>query len=212
MSLAHALSLLAPPLCWSCGAPAPEHDPLCRDCRRSLRWLGSRPFVLDGLITWAPIAYEGPARALVRALKFRGAVGVADAMAAQIAANAQPALLRDATLVPMPLHRARARRRGFNQAERIASALAARRDLELADCLVREGSRATQVGRDRAERITGIEGAIAVRRGAALPRTPIVLVDDVTTTGATLAACARVLRGRGASVHAAIAYARTPAR
>ncbi len=90
-----------------------------------MRRPGPEPVVLSGLSVWAPVAYEGPARDLVRALKFRGATGVADFMAAQIVANA-PAGLLEGTLVPVPLHPRRLRSRGYNQAAALAAELAAR--------------------------------------------------------------------------------------
>jgi predicted amidophosphoribosyltransferase len=129
--------LLAPPLCWSCRGPT--RDALCRGCRGSLQRLAIEPVWLCGVRVWAPLAYAGPARDLVGALKFRGAIGVADAMAAQIAANAPRDLLRGSTLVPVPLHPRRLRSRGYNQAAAIAEALARRTGLELADRLVRTG-------------------------------------------------------------------------
>jgi len=128
--------MLVPPLCWGCGGVARRREPLCGDCRRLLRRLAPDPVLLCGVRVWAPVAYSGPARDLVRALKFRGATAVADAMAAQIAANA-PAELLTGALVPAPLHSRRLRRRGYNQAALIAGALARRTGLEGADCLAR---------------------------------------------------------------------------
>jgi ComF family protein len=164
--------------------------------------------VLSGVRAWAPVAYAGPARDLVGALKFRGATGVADAMAAQIVANAPASMLAGA-LVPIPLHSRRLRRRGYNQAALIADALARRIGLEVADCLQRGGSPATQVGRDRRERRLGPAGSIELRAPA--PRRA-VLVDDVATTGATLAACAAELRAAGSAEISALVFARTIGR
>jgi ComF family protein len=203
----------APPLCVACGGWARAAEPLCAACRRLLRWLGPDPVpVAPGLEAWAPLAYAGPAQAAVTALKFRGAARVADAMAAQVVANAPPGWLEGAVLVPAPLHPARLRRRGFNQAERLARAIARRAGVPVADCLARAGPRATQMGRGRAQRLTGIEGAIAVRPEARAPPRRVLVVDDVITTGATLGACADALRDAGATGVAAIAYARTPGR
>jgi ComF family protein len=148
---------------------------------------------------------------MARALKFRGATLAAEAMAAQIAVGAPASVLARGVLVPVPLHPRRLRRRGFNQAERLATALGRRTGLRVVDCLLREGPARTQVGRDRAERLAGVHGAIAVHAGAEPPRRAI-LVDDVVTTGATLAACAQALRAAGARQVTAVAYARTPAR
>jgi ComF family protein len=171
-----------------------------------LRWLDRRPVELAGLDVWAPVAYDGPARALVRGLKFRGAAGLAATMAAQIAACAPAGLLDSAAaLVPVPIGAPRARVRGFNQAERIAAALARRTGMRVADCLRRSGG-GRQVGRGRSERLLALEGAVETRPGAAVPEA-VVLVDDVATTGATLAACAAALQRGGGDCGAAVAYA-----
>jgi ComF family protein len=205
------LDLLAPPLCWSCGAPAARGAPLCRACRRELRFLPPAPVGLGGLEVWAPVAYEGPARDLVKALKFHGATRVARDIAALIVANAPgaPAAMLAGTLVPVPLHPARRRSRPFNQAALIAAALSTRAGLPLADCLRRAGHDHRQVGSSRAARLEGPAGSIE-----AIGRSPpdALLVDDVVTTGATLAACAAALRTAGSERVRAIAFARTAGR
>jgi predicted amidophosphoribosyltransferase len=180
-------------------------EPLCAGCRSALRWLGSDPVTVEGVEVWAPVAYEGPARALVRGLKYRGAVGLAEPMAAAICAGA-PAL--DGALVPVALHPRRRRQRGYNQAERLAAAIARRTGLGVADCLARRGAAAArQVGRGRSERLAGP----AIEAPGTVPGRA-VLVDDVCTTGATLAACAAALRAAGTRHVTAVAYARTPGR
>src|SRR3954469_10875852 len=103
MRLRSLVSVVAPPLCAGCGVSAGRVEPLCADCRRGLR-AGGRVEEVLGVPTWAAFAYEGGARALVRALKFRGTAAVAATMAAQMAAGAPPDLLVGAALVPAPLH------------------------------------------------------------------------------------------------------------
>ena len=209
MRLIDLIAPAAPPVCAACGGWAARGDPLCGACRRELRWLGPEP---QGEV-WAAVAYAGPARGLVGALKFRGATRSADAMAAAICANAPAGwIVHTTTLVPVPLHPVRLRKRGFNQAERVARAIARRTGASVNDCLERTGPRATQMGRARAERLAGIAGTIALCDGAVAPPGPVVLVDDVTTTGATLAACAAALKAAGAGEVRAAAYARTPGR
>ncbi len=209
--LARLTSLLAPPLCVACGAHAGDAEPLCAPCRAGLRWLGSDGAAPGSPPAWAPLAYEGSAGAMVRALKFRGAWRVADSMAAQIAANAPPGWFSGAVLVPVPLHRARLRRRGFNQAELLAGALGKRIGSPVHDCLERIGSRQPQVSRDRSDRLVAMSAAVRARANVAAP--PVcVVVDDVITTGATLSACAGALTAAGASRVRGAAYARAEGR
>jgi predicted amidophosphoribosyltransferase len=201
-------ALLAPPLCWSCRAPAARGAQLCRACRRALRFLPRAPVTLCGLAVWAPVAYEGPAGELVKGLKFHAATAVAGEMAALIVAGAPERMLAGA-LVPVPLHPQRRRSRAFNQAEALAAAVAARTGLPLADCLARAGPDRRQVGRGRAARLAGPAGSI---HASAPPPREAVLIDDVVTTGGTLAACAKALRAAGAREVRAVAFARTGGR
>jgi ComF family protein len=204
--------LFAPRLCWSCSGLARRGEPLCRGCRASLHRLAAVPVVISGVGVWAPVAYSGAARDLVRALKFRGAVRLADAMAAQIVANEPPGLIEDRTVVPVPLHPRRLRSRGYNQAAAIAEAVARRTDRPVHDCLVRSGPSVTQIGRNRVERRTGPAGTIEIRSAAEAVAPRLLLVDDVVTTGATLGACRDALAAHGARDVAAVCFARTIGR
>ena len=129
-------------------------------------------------------------------------------MATLVVASAPGELLRG-ELVPVPLHPVRQRRRGFNQAAVLAGAIARPGALAVSDCLRRRGPGPPQVGRSRGARLTGPAGSIEPR--ARVPPTALI-VDDVVTTGATLAACADALRQAGTTEVAAIAFARTPGR
>lgn len=205
--LARLLAIVAPPLCVACGADAGRAPPLCLACRGELA--RGRASVSAGQVpVWAAFPYDGPAGALVRALKFRGRVALAEVMAAQIAAHA-PADLLGGAVVPVPLHPARRRRRGYNQAALLAAALAERAGLRACDCLRRTGDPTPQVGRGRRARMASLAGSIEAI--APVPARAL-LVDDVVTTGATLAACARALRAAGCRQVEALAYARTTGR
>ena len=212
--LQHAAELAVPTACLACRGPAGRAgEALCPACRRALPWLREAPHAAAArgaargapALTWAPLAHEGPARALVHALKFRGALGVAGVMAAQIAANAPPGLLDGATLVPVPPPAARRRARGFDHAACLAAALGERTGGPVVACLRRAGPGPRQVGARRAQRLAA--GRVAVVADGAVPAVA-ALVDDVETTGATLAACATALRAAGARRVVAVTYAR----
>jgi ComF family protein len=221
--VAELVALLVPPGCLACRCALPRAgDRLCVDCSRALPWLregcrrcglpehrGKRCPAARASFprAWAPLAYQGVARKLVAALKFRGALAAADLMAAHIAANLPPDLrAAPAVLVPVPPVGRRRRRRGFDQARVLGAALARRTERPLVECLVRTDHAARQVGASRRERRA--PGRLQIRvRGSPPPLA--ILVDDVHTTGATLDACARALAAEGTTVVAAITYART---
>lgn len=102
-------------------------------------------------------------------------------------------------VVPVPLHKTRLRQRGFNQAAVLGKWLAGRRGVPLDPfVLLRTRATPTQVGLSEKERSANVAGAFAVRNRDAVRNRSILLVDDVYTTGATVAECAKVLRRAGA--------------
>ena len=225
---AFAAALLAPPACVACrSALTRVHEPLCGACRAALPWLlgprcprcalpapcGPRCPMAGGALAraWTPMAYEGPARELVHALKLRSALVLVELMAAQIVATAPAGLLRPdaaagAALVPVPAAPLRRRVRGFDQAARLAAAIAERTGLPTVACLRRAGPAPRQARARRATRLG--RGRVGIAVAGPVPQRPI-LVDDVLTTGATLQACAAALRAEGAWSVDGVAYART---
>ncbi len=195
---------LVPSLCAACGRPCRQEATICTRCARRLAAAaplpGGGPAGLDR--AWSSAPHEGPARDLVVALKFRRLLRVAELMAERIQWLA-PASLLSGTIVPVPTARLRAARRGFDPAAEIAAALAELTGAPLEPCLSRSGG-GRQVGRRRRERIGHPPH---IHPCAAAPRS-VLLVDDVLTTGATLSACARALRGSGSVRVAAITFTR----
>ena len=109
-------------------------------------------------------------------------------------------------IVPVPLHPARLRERGFNQAQLLAKILCAKTQVRVLPALERTRYTTTQTAFDRVERMENLRDAFRLRRNFAVRDCRVLLVDDVLTTGSTLSECARVLREAGArSVHAVTA-------
>jgi predicted amidophosphoribosyltransferase len=213
--LARLISILVPPLCVACGADAGRGAPMCRECRAQMHAGGARRIAVAGsrsgrIECFAAFPYDGPAGALVRGLKFGGRRALADVMAANLVACA-PVDVLAGCVVPVPVHPRHRRRRGLDHAGELAAAVADRAGLPLVDCLVRRGDPTPQVGRGRRERISGPVGSIVVRERLPVPACAL-LVDDVVTTGATIAACAQALEAAGTERVAALGFARTAAR
>jgi predicted amidophosphoribosyltransferase len=186
------------PCCCRCGAPAPCTSAACPECR-------GRGLAFER--AWAPFAYTGSAREVVLGLKGGGLTAATTYMAGAIARRAPPGLL-GGILVPAPPHPARMRRHGHNQARAMAEALGRVAGLPLRDVLARRPGGRPQVGLERHARRVNARGGIVVRAEPA-GATPVVLVDDVYTTGSTLDACAAALRAAGSGPVTAVCFART---
>ncbi|MDD2988744.1 MAG: phosphoribosyltransferase family protein [Zoogloea sp.] len=150
--------------------------------------------------------YGFPLDRLVQALKYGHRLSVSRLFVELLAAQPMP----EADLViPMPLHAARLRTRGFNQAAELARPLARRWGLPVVlDGVVRDVDTAPQAGLPWKARAANVRGAFRVTAGVEGLR--VVVVDDVMTTGATLAELARSLKGAGAVSVENRVLARTP--
>jgi ComF family protein len=151
------------------------------------------------------VRYERVARLLVARLKFCSRLALAQVAADAMVAAWDPAPA--AALVPVPASPRRERARGFDAASLLARLVAARAGVPVAECLARHDAR-RQFGRRRAERLAEPPAISATRNATRLPGGPVWIVDDVTTTGATLLACRRALHAAGATDVRALTFAR----
>lgn len=199
---------LTPPLCDRCGDPLPSWRVIsipratCPRCRR-------RPPVVDRAA--AVGAYDGALRAIVHAIKYEGRRSLAKPLAALIRQRCQHVLEGAHVAVPVPLHPSRRRSRGFNQAFDLARPLGP----PVVHALRRTRATPSQTELPAAQRHRNMRHAFApARRAPRLTGMIVVLVDDVSTTGATLDACAQVLAQMGAREVRAVTAARvvTPPR
>ncbi|MFC8681000.1 ComF family protein [Microbacterium ureisolvens] len=220
---ADALALLLPVSCAGCDEPDVS---LCERCALALSPDPRRQVVETSagqVVVWSGLAFDGVAARVLRAIKEDGRTGLAVALAPALTAALGRAGAADAVLVPMPTSREAYRRRGFRVPE-----LLIRRAGHRPRRLLRHARRtADQRGLDRAGRRRNVAGSLTVRLPidrAQVPdprlgggRTPApalraVVVDDVVTTGASLAEAVRALRAAGVEVVAAVTLAATPRR
>jgi ComF family protein len=193
---------LTPPLCDRCGDPLPswrvcDAQPLaCVRCRRGKPALDRSRAIGE---------YDGALRAIVHALKYEGRRSLARPLGALMRQRGADILAGTAFAIPVPLHASRRRHRGFNQAADLA------RHVGLPMCAALERRRATaaQTSLPAGQRHRNVRGAFAITRaGAAVRGAMVVIIDDVSTTGATLNACALVLKAAGAVEVRALTAAR----
>jgi ComF family protein len=192
------MRVVRPPWCARCGQPEPHFGP-CRLCRE---WPGALRSARSAV--WL----EAGARSAAHALKYGGLPRIATDLAA-VMVRAIPAPDATARLIPIPLGRARLRRRGYNQSLWLARALAAHWRLPvLVQLLVRTRDTATQTALTPGARQANVAGAFALQSGVLRGRGPLVLVDDVFTTGSTLAEAARALEASGFTTISAVTFGR----
>lgn len=226
--LRRAVDLVVPPVCLACHTPLAGHDSLCAACWRGIAFIRPplcdrlgipMPFAaMQGPLISAAAAADPPVWDRARAVAvFDGTSVMRDLIHALKYADRHDArrlfgrwlveagaeILADADLiVPVPLTRWRLIRRQFNQAALLASEVAALSGVPAdVGVLVKTRTTPAQVGLSRAERRSNVAGAFRVRaaRRDAVAGRRVVLIDDVITTGATVGACARMLRGAGAA-------------
>ncbi len=226
------VSLLYPPACTICSASVGLDDYLCDECEAKVPRIVppfcakcSEPF--SGAITTsfacancahrvlyfdaAISAYRsrGIVRRVILDFKYGRQIHLRHLIARWLVAALDDQRVRERQfdlVVPVPLHPARERERGFNQAALLAQWTSTHLRVPLKPVLERIHYTTTQTAFDRVERMENLRGAFRLRKNADVRKSRVLLIDDVLTTGSTLSECARVLKRAGAaSVHAVTA-------
>ena len=197
------VAVLLAPACAACRKPLdrPTRGVVCEGCWNAIALVrpGEEMRAQSGqAATLSAVRavglYEGSLRGIVHALKYDGRRSVARRLGGLMREHAADVLCGADAVVPVPLHRRRQRARGFNQAAELGGHLG----LPVCHALRRVRSTPSQTDLPADERHANVRGAFAPARRVDVRGRCLVLVDDVTTTGATLEACARVLRDAGA--------------
>jgi competence protein ComFC len=217
-------SLLYPPVCTICSADVGPDEYLCDQCDDNLIRIVppfcekcSEPFAgrISGPFSCANCAHRtiyfdaavaayrsrGLVRRVVLDFKYGRQIHLRHLVARWLEASLNDERLRGQKfdlIVPVPLHPARQRERGFNQAALIAEPLSARLSVPAQPLLERIRYTTTQTAFDRAERMENLHGAFRLRKSADVRGSHVLLIDDVLTTGSTLSECARILKDAGA--------------
>lgn len=192
------LRALLPRRCPGCDAQLGREAGLCAGCRAALtprveHYSPLSPRPAPHLVTLG--RYHGATRRAVRALKFGGARELAGALGEALAAGV-PADWQIQAVVPVPLHPRRERERGFNQSALLAGAVAAALGVPAVPALRRIRATRQQARLHAHERAANLAGAFQAD-ARLLPPGPVLLLDDVITTGSTLLACRDALHGAG---------------
>lgn len=220
---------MLPPRCAGCGDVVADPQSFCADCWGEIDWLGTGccrrcAVPIEGSVhdvcagcealpplivrTRAVARYDDATRGLALRLKHGRKVGLAKFMGHAMALRLTD-VDEDAVLVPVPLHRARLWKRGFNQAALLAKEIGKHVERPVQpDAIRRIRSTEPMVRMTPAQRQKNVRGAFSVTSPESIAGRSVILVDDVRTSGATLEACAKSLLGAGARQVEAILWAR----
>ena len=188
--------------CARCALPLDASAPLCGRCiEREPLWDSA----------WVPFRYEWPLAQLESRFKFGGDLAAGRTLALSWLASPSPAEIPQA-IVPVPLHHSRLRQRGYNQALELAKPLAKHFGASVVrDALRRTRATLAQTELTAVQRRRNVRGAFVANPDGKAPE-HVAVLDDVFTTGATLAECVRVLKRAGVKRVDVWALARAPAR
>jgi ComF family protein len=183
-------------ICQRCGVPLKSGGKYCYNCRGSKASKYKCSFIRSAL------QFNEPTRALVHAFKYEKYLNIAPYFAEVMyrVYRKYPEYREAAFLVPVPIYKSRQRKRGFNQAEVLATHLGKICGTPVLNALVRTKNTESQTKLTREQRKENILGAFALAKGVEgeVKGQAFILIDDVCTTSATLEECARVLKEAGA--------------
>jgi ComF family protein len=205
--LAKPEPLTADYYCIQCRAPFQSRFPLDDEGRCGLCRRGARGF--DAAYSFG--FYEDELRKLIHLFKY-GRIQTLSAPLGRLLALALPREQDFDVIVPMPLHWHKRWQRGFNQAELLAREIGRRTNAPVRNALRRVRNTASQAGLTSAKRRKNVSGAFQTKRRSTLNGSRVLLIDDVMTTGATAASCARALKRGGASQVTLLTLARADRR
>ena len=235
---ANGLDVIYPPQCLSCRSLVSQKGNLCSDCWEDIHFLSSPqcdrcgvPFefeVAEGMLCGNCIAkepsylkaravfkYDDSSRALITGFKYSDKLHISDHFAKWMIRVGREFIENADFIVPVPLHRIRLFMRRYNQSALLARSLSVSSGVDVCnDMLVRRKNTPPQAGLLFKQRVLNVRGAFKVNpkyEGRILGRN-IILVDDVMTTGATIEACAKVLKKAGAASVNVLTVARTANR
>lgn len=198
-----ALNFVYPSSCMICKASLPDSPGLCDSCWDDIEIWDSELHEVDFEHEFDQIVilyqFNDCIRSLIHALKYRGKTLPGQIFGKALGQRIAGAVEPDAVIVPVPLHSAKKRARGYNQSEIIARATGRVSGLQvMGNALKRVRATPTQTQLGVLEREYNVQGAFRVRHPASIEGRKIFLIDDVITTGATLNACVLALRSAGA--------------
>lgn len=219
------LYLLFPRTCFCCGIDLPSNEQgfLCKDCLKKLKrpgpmicqrcgitlkdggahcfnCRGSKAKHFKCSLIRSALDFNAPSRALVHGLKYEKYINIAKFFAPLMHKTLleNPEMLEAEYFVPVPIHKKRFKKRGFNQAEVLARELSSLADIPYINALTRIKDTKSQTKLTKKQRAENIKEAFTCTMPSEIKKKAVILIDDVCTTGATLEECAKVLKKAGA--------------
>lgn len=200
------LDFLFPPACPVCGGSFTAKEIICHNCMDA---------ITDCSYSYAPpqkvltniekisilLPYNSMCRSLIHALKYHGMHSIGLVLGELMARNTfnECSSLKTPCIVPVPLHPSKLNERGYNQSERLAEGFSSFSGYEICnDLLIRKKQTGTQTALDHEQRAQNVQDAFRYTGRKSLSGRPVILIDDVMTTGSTTSECAKALKEGGA--------------